>query len=85
MQELEAAGGMEHDAAAEAGPELQAVQRAAAKRQREFDRSAAEAAAAGSGFSYSSRRAFFKEFVKVWRARGLPGSEVLPEYGKWPG
>ncbi|GAB4820326.1 hypothetical protein N2152v2_007372 [Parachlorella kessleri] len=67
-KEVEAAGGMEHDPAAEAGPELQAVQRAAAKRQREFDRSAAEAAAAGGGFSDSSRRAFFKEFVKVVEA-----------------
>lgn len=60
LQELEAAGGMDHDA----GEDLGGLQRQAASRQREFDRAAREAAAAG-GFTDYSRRAFFKEFVKV--------------------
>lgn len=50
------------------GPQLEALQRQALKRGRDFDKAAAKAAAAGdkAGFVDYSRRAFYKEFVKVF-------------------
>ena len=49
------------------GPGLEAMQRAANKRGREFERTVAAAAAAPGSAAYQdySRRSFFKEFVKV--------------------
>jgi hypothetical protein len=59
-----AAAAMEQDGE---GPQLEALQRQALKRGRDYDKAAAKAAAAGDkeGFVDSSRRAFYKEFVKV--------------------
>lgn len=52
------------------GQELSAMQRQATKRGREFEREAAKAAAVPGSAAYVdySRRAFYKEFVKVHSA-----------------
>lgn len=62
-QELEASGGMDHDAGGEE-QDLQSLQQHAAKRAREYDSSVK--ASTGSAFTDYSRKAFYKEFVKVW-------------------
>ena len=62
-------------AAAAGGPALQSMQRAAAKRGREYERAADKAPAPGSAaYVDYSRRSFFKEFVKV-----VQSSDVLIE------
>ncbi|KAL4420634.1 hypothetical protein ABPG75_010290 [Micractinium tetrahymenae] len=65
-----AAAAMEHDGPEAQGQGLEAMQRAAAKRGREYEKSAARAAAPPGSAAYQdySRRAFYKEFVKVAEA-----------------
>lgn len=68
---------MEHDGAEAQGAGLEAMQRTAAKRGRDYEKSAAGAAAAPGSAAYQdySRRAFYKEFVKVrGGGGGMPGS-----------
>lgn len=62
-----AAATMQHDGAEGQAGGLEAMQRAAAKRGRDYEKSAARAAPApgSAAFQDYSRRAFYKEFVKV--------------------
>jgi hypothetical protein len=56
------------------GQQLEAMQRQANKRSREFEKAAAKAVPGSEGFVDYSRRAFFKEFIKVrsqWRCLWL--------------
>lgn len=65
-----AAATMQHDGAEGQAGGLEAMQRAAAKRGRDYEKSAARAAPApgSAAFQDYSRRAFYKEFVKVAEA-----------------
>ncbi len=72
---------MEHDGPEAQAAGLEAMQRTAAKRGRDYDKNAAGAGAApgSAAFQDYSRRSFFKEFVKVGAAPGGgPGS--APEF-----
>lgn len=63
---------MEHDGPGAQAAGLEAMQRTAAKRGRDYDKNAAGAGAApgSAAFQDYSRRSFFKEFVKVGAAPG---------------